>query len=258
MYYLQSRYYNPQVGRFVNGDEAMFLGANDSQIGYNIIAYCDNNPICFCDYSGNYIMYIYGKDQKSAANTNIKLLKKKYLVYGYFVQSHSDFEKVWNKKGTNRAGKLAKIDILIINLHGDSRSVDFVDFNRLVKRNIDTLLLLSCNAGHLDYVNTNPASRFYLNNNIRQLVSCDGAHRRQIVTRTVWKPTKNNWFRTVKNKRVVHSVHGNVPFKKQCTSPRINFGFILYKGKRDGMISDYRMLSYQYDSTTKLLSKIGK
>lgn len=41
MYYLQSRYYDPVVGRFVNGDEVAFLMFSNS----HLFVYCNNNPI---------------------------------------------------------------------------------------------------------------------------------------------------------------------------------------------------------------------
>lgn len=39
MYYLQSRYYNPEVGRFVNGDDAEFTGVNSIALGFNLLSY---------------------------------------------------------------------------------------------------------------------------------------------------------------------------------------------------------------------------
>lgn len=45
LYYLQSRYYNPEWGRFLNADDIIYLGANKSLIAFNLFAYCDNNPI---------------------------------------------------------------------------------------------------------------------------------------------------------------------------------------------------------------------
>ncbi len=49
-YYLQSRYYDPTVGRFLNADG--IVGANGGIEGYNMFAYCNNNPIVFSDESG--------------------------------------------------------------------------------------------------------------------------------------------------------------------------------------------------------------
>ena len=51
-YYLNSRYYDPEVGRFINADSIAFLGASGSLQGYNLFAYCNNNPVNNSDPSG--------------------------------------------------------------------------------------------------------------------------------------------------------------------------------------------------------------
>ncbi len=258
LYYLQSRYYDAEVGRFVNGDEVIYLGANYSLISYNLVTYCDNSPICFVDYWGNYVMYIYGGFQEPSAKRNIKLLKQKYIVYSYLVKSESDFRKVWNKKCTNRDGKLAKIDIVIINLHGNPKWVEYVNFKKLVKRKIDTLLLLVCNAGHLDYIDSNPATRFYLGNDIRQLVCCDGTHCRTHKQLNMLQPTSVNRNQSVKINSVIHSVVGDDIFKGWCIKPRPHQGFILYSKKSNKKITGFCSIGYKFLSIFTLLKKIGK
>lgn len=52
MYYLQSRYYDPQIGRFINADE--FASTGQSILGCNMFAYCSNNPINNSDTSGRF------------------------------------------------------------------------------------------------------------------------------------------------------------------------------------------------------------
>ena len=49
-YYLQTRYYNPAWGRFINADG--YINANGDIIGFNMFAYCSNNPVMFIDLSG--------------------------------------------------------------------------------------------------------------------------------------------------------------------------------------------------------------
>ena len=48
LYYLNSRYYDSNTGRFINADVQM----NSRLLGYNLYAYCENNPVVFIDRSG--------------------------------------------------------------------------------------------------------------------------------------------------------------------------------------------------------------
>lgn len=50
MYYLQSRYYNPEWGRFINADA--FVSTGQGLLGNNMFAYCGNNPVDRTDPSG--------------------------------------------------------------------------------------------------------------------------------------------------------------------------------------------------------------
>ena len=53
MYYLQSRYYDAEVGRFVNADEPLILLSEpNSLINYNLFAYCLNSPVTNIDPFG--------------------------------------------------------------------------------------------------------------------------------------------------------------------------------------------------------------
>ena len=54
MYYLQSRYYVPSWGRFLNADGA--VNANGDLIGFNMYAYCSNNPVMYPDPTGEVII----------------------------------------------------------------------------------------------------------------------------------------------------------------------------------------------------------
>ena len=49
-YYLQSRYYDPAIGRFVSADS--FASTGQSFLGYNMFAYCNNNPVQCKDLTG--------------------------------------------------------------------------------------------------------------------------------------------------------------------------------------------------------------
>lgn len=52
LYYLQSRYYNPEWGRFLNADIYVIIGQDI--LSSNIYAYCDNNPVNAMDSNGQF------------------------------------------------------------------------------------------------------------------------------------------------------------------------------------------------------------
>jgi len=54
MYYLNSRYYNPDMGRFINADG--LIGTAETNINYNLYTYTSNNPINLVDGDGDYAL----------------------------------------------------------------------------------------------------------------------------------------------------------------------------------------------------------
>ena len=54
-YYLQSRYYDPSVGRFLNADDIQYLGASGTLLSLNLFVYCENDPVNLVDSTGTSI-----------------------------------------------------------------------------------------------------------------------------------------------------------------------------------------------------------
>ena len=78
MYYLQSRYYDPAVGRFVNADESTtVLLAQYEVINLNAFSYCKNSPVVFADNLGLFSF----ADIKNFFNKIISGLKKRLEDY---------------------------------------------------------------------------------------------------------------------------------------------------------------------------------
>ena len=50
LYYLQSRYYDPKIGRFINADALVSTG--QGLLGNNMFAYCNNSPVQKKDIGG--------------------------------------------------------------------------------------------------------------------------------------------------------------------------------------------------------------
>lgn len=58
LYYLQSRYYDPEIGRFISADD--LLATSCGVLEHNMYVYCNNNPINQMDSSGDISIAIVG------------------------------------------------------------------------------------------------------------------------------------------------------------------------------------------------------
>ena len=56
LYYLQSRYYDPATSRFINADS--YASTGQDFLGFNMFAYCGNNPVMRMDCSGRFFVEI--------------------------------------------------------------------------------------------------------------------------------------------------------------------------------------------------------
>ena len=66
LYYLQSRYYNPEMGRFLNADALISTG--QGLLGNNMFAYCLNNPSVRLDKHGSISYDCYSDDPNNDNN----------------------------------------------------------------------------------------------------------------------------------------------------------------------------------------------
>ena len=55
-YYLQSRYYDPTIGRFLNADDTDYLGASGTLLSWNLFAYCENSVVYARDPQGHFVI----------------------------------------------------------------------------------------------------------------------------------------------------------------------------------------------------------
>ena len=69
-YYLNIRYYDAEIGRFVSADIAI-SGTGESVQGYNLFSYCFNNPVNMNDPTGGWPKWI-----SKVTNSIKKAIKK--------------------------------------------------------------------------------------------------------------------------------------------------------------------------------------
>ncbi len=84
MYYLQSRYYDPSVGRFVNGDVPEILAIphkNKHWCEENLFSYCNNNLVGYADYNGQDAIWI--TDMSGLSHTSL-LIENNRQQWHYF------------------------------------------------------------------------------------------------------------------------------------------------------------------------------
>ena len=68
LYYVYSRCYDPEIGRWINADDVISDAGGDIQ-GYNLFAYCMNNPVNMFDSSGHWPQWL--NDVVNWVNNNI-------------------------------------------------------------------------------------------------------------------------------------------------------------------------------------------
>lgn len=77
LYYLQSRYYDPETGRFINADDARYMGDSETALGYNLFAYCENNPVIYGDYDGHDAIILIYRDRLQPLHID-RIIQTKY------------------------------------------------------------------------------------------------------------------------------------------------------------------------------------
>ena len=77
LYYLNARYYDPEIGRFISADSIAYLEPASIN-GLNLYIYCLNNPISYVDYGG-YFPQRYGDWLVVNKNLKFRLNDKEHI-----------------------------------------------------------------------------------------------------------------------------------------------------------------------------------
>ena len=90
-YYLQSRYYDPSICRFINSDIAEIAQENKSEFnGLNTFLYCVNNPVNTQDFSGYWGENVHnGYSNKTKSHYNYTMISNYSTPYGTYCWAKS-------------------------------------------------------------------------------------------------------------------------------------------------------------------------
>ena len=125
LYYLNSRYYNPEWGRFINAD-SMTKAPGTSVLSTNMYAYCENNPVINSDETGewfgkaipvkvsgitsgrNSMSAIYQTKLTKLANGTTKTISLRVVAKSVTANVVSDLPHAIIKRVKNAASELSK------------------------------------------------------------------------------------------------------------------------------------------------------
>ena len=94
LHYLQSRYYDPQIGRFINADG--YTSTGQGFVGNNMFAYCGNNSVNYSDPSG--FLMVAREDISPYGGAGFALAMGLSKTGEYLQKSQANLAKKENKK----------------------------------------------------------------------------------------------------------------------------------------------------------------
>ena len=110
LYYLQSRYYDPETGRFLNADDVGFIGYSGEQLSYNVFAYCENSVVNSSDLFG-----FFGAESIVGIN---KLIGRMAAIFSLLsiLEAAIISAKTGTKLGGLKTGVIVGVAVLVVGL----------------------------------------------------------------------------------------------------------------------------------------------
>ncbi|MEG0307613.1 MAG: RHS repeat-associated core domain-containing protein [Clostridium sp.] len=141
-YYLQSRYYTPEMGRFINADD--IIGQTGDILGHNIFGYCKNNPADMSDDSAFRPIYTQGDETDEMRDSSFAAMSSSSANRASSTTSSSGIMSSSVKNGLQDMLIAKKIIDL-----GDTPDYLLIFFNRAAERSNNGLLIPVEGAGAL-------------------------------------------------------------------------------------------------------------
>ena len=122
LFWLSSRYYSPELCRFISPDDVEYLDP-ESVNGLNLYCYCKNNPIMYKDNSGHYPEWATFSNLFEGTSTALQLMLNGAYIGGYFsvvnaVRPNNIGIGIWNKQRTAAINSFAD-DVKAVNKFGN-------------------------------------------------------------------------------------------------------------------------------------------
>ena len=121
LYYLQSRYYDPAVERFINGDALVSTG--QGLLGNNMFAYCLNDPVNCFDDDGRDAVWIHETDSAGGFGHSGLLIQDDEGNWYFFYWGPTNENPGWEEiiematSGVPSKCVLVKVEVEDANLH---------------------------------------------------------------------------------------------------------------------------------------------
>ena len=158
-YYLETRYYDPQVKRFLSYDdlESFFYGAEEDM--ESLFVYCGNNPVCFLDVDGRALIINgrvwttkdFNDDGTDMVVSNLEIFLRIKNPNASIVNVNKQ-EIEWSRQFITAWDALnGRIEVLILRGHSHpnyASSISLDKIKTLSSKNIRFLFLEGCNCGH--------------------------------------------------------------------------------------------------------------
>ncbi|MBO7319994.1 MAG: RHS repeat-associated core domain-containing protein [Clostridia bacterium] len=93
LYYLNSRYYNAEWGRFINADG--YITTGQGLTSYNMFVYCGNNPIMYADYTGEFYVAMKLTQVMVNLSTDIREIKNEVQQNKFIDYSKTVIQSVY-------------------------------------------------------------------------------------------------------------------------------------------------------------------
>ena len=247
MYYLETRFYDSNVRRFINPDNMLRVNCND--MDYNLYAYCGGDPVNLYDPTGQATTYIglftvseYKGESNSLRNQLHSALGTATSWRYKMGDDYASFKEWWNNLGYR--------DLVIINTHGEPitflsednglailTNVKVADW--LEKQQVKLLVLLGCNCGHFDYKKS--IARAFANKITGKVVASDGT----VITNSGDNYT-NLWYESVCDSKF-RGLYVNEYL-------RPNYGWLVYVGTN---VTQYSARIYYMGGTGYMELTVG-